>query len=472
MLRRTALIAPLATALLALTAACDETNSPTRSDAGGLKEPGRSCNVDDECGGLRCDQVRKQCVCSSDEECAELHPAGDFIFCNNFTGRCVEQVAGCKAVYECRAGAYCDEQVRACRTRKGFCESCSGDRECGGDADDCLLDDHLQALFCGKFCTTDSDCAEGAACTDVAGKKQCWPKAGKNCKIFMGCIPDSKKSCHSTADCADVPDQVCDPGSGVCVGRLQICPFGQICDSRSKVCVDACGSDADCVAINSNWRCVNRACEPIGECAATPATSTKPADPSGDQGCSTDKVCSFNPGMTVGICVPFCRLDEECAQGSVCLPTSDGRRKCQPGCRVPADCPLDRTCVGASLATVGTCQGSTGTTCQADTVCPVCATCDLTTNACTRRSMRTEGFCRTCAADGDCGTGHCLQFKNGVRRCGVPCPPTGCPNGFTCNEICVGGVYEGYQCTGSTFAECIPVDQSCTNLAGSEKCAE
>jgi hypothetical protein len=417
-------------------------------------------------GNLRCDPVRRQCICTSDQDCADLDPTGELVYCNNFTGLCVSDVAGCTANNECPAASYCDQDTRSCKVRKGFCEPCSTDLECGSDADDCLYDSSLKQSFCGQHCTANADCPANAECADFSGKKQCWPKAGKNCKVFMGCTPDSKASCEKTSDCAAVPDQVCDPGSGLCVARNQSCPFGQICDSKSRICVDACSSDADCIAIASNLRCVNRACEPIGECAASAA------DPSGDKDCPANKVCSFNAGMTFGQCVPFCSSDSECAQGTICIPTSEGRRKCQPGCRVHADCPLDKACIKPTGAAIGTCQGTPGATCQTDEVCPPCGTCDLATHACTIRSKISDGYCRSCGADADCGDGHCLTL-GGLQRCGQPCPATGCPRGFVCNEICVNGNYVGFTCTGQTFAECIPVDQSCTKADdASEKCLD
>jgi len=458
MLRRTA---PFL--LAGLLGACTNNPPPAQPDAGTVKVIGRSCNTDDECGGLKCDLIRRQCICQSDDDCAEIHSEGDLPYCNNFTGLCVATVAGCKADNECPSSSYCDEQVRACKVRKGFCETCNSNRECGGDADDCLPDTALKGSYCGTFCVEDAECPAGSACTSFSGKKQCWPKAGKNCKIFMGCTPDSKQSCTTTADCATAADQVCDPGSGICVARIQICPFGQICDARSRVCVDACTSDADCLAIDPKLRCVNRACEPIGECAATKE------DPTGDKTCPTNKVCSFNPGVTYGTCVPFCASDQECAPGAICIPTADSRRKCQIGCRVPADCPLDKTCVKSGSAT-GTCQGSPGATCQADVVCPDCASCDLKAFGCTTKSMKNDGFCRTCGSDSECGAGHCLTLKGGITRCGQPCPATGCPRGFVCTEICVNGSYTGSKCSGSTFAECIPADQSCSTSDGLDKC--
>jgi hypothetical protein len=87
-------------ALVALGSAlvgCPVRTPPPPEDAGTADFVGRACNVDAECGSLRCDKVRRQCICLSDLSCT----AGDIFaqpkFCNNYTGLCVTEIAGCKA---------------------------------------------------------------------------------------------------------------------------------------------------------------------------------------------------------------------------------------------------------------------------------------------------------------------------------------------------------------------------------------
>jgi hypothetical protein len=517
---------------LALAGCSENKNSNQPIDKQSLV--GRSCNVDDECGELRCDAVRRHCICRSDDDCqpgftcdatgcscklggsgcganedccSQLCEDGSCAscpmegescdgaccpglvcenstcvvpVCNNFTGLCVANVAGCKSDLECPAGEWCDKTVRACKPRKGFCEPCASDHECGGDSDLCVEDTALRQKFCAVACdpaNEDSDCermvGNGASCQNFGGRWQCWPKEGKNCKLFRGCIPDSRKTCETSAQCDDVPDQICDPGSGLCVARVQMCPFGQVCDGRSRVCVDACISDADCIAIDARLRCVNRGCEPLGECAASAE------DPTGDSMCPPNKVCSFDPGLKSGVCVPFCTSNNDCQLGSVCQRTADGRSKCVSGCIANGDCPPDKKCVKQAGQVVGVCEGVAGVTCQSDSACPVCSSCDLPTLQC--KNAGPLGFCKPCGSDSDCNQGHCLTLQNPLTgqlesRCGQPCPPAGCPRGFVCAEICVGGEYEGYQCSGTLVAECIPVDQTCsmTNEQGQtvDKCVQ
>lgn len=454
-------VPPLAALLAAAALGCASPVGPGPADAGATRLLGRSCSVDGECGGLRCDVVRQQCVCGSDFDCLEVHPEGDLPFCDNYTGRCVARVAGCMADSDCPAASFCDQETRACRARRAFCEECTSDLECGADADHCVADAALQRSFCGLGCARDGDCPAGATCQTFSGRRQCWPKAGTNCRVFAGCTPDSKVACSTAADC--VGDQTCDAGSGVCVARVRVCPFGQLCDPLRRVCVDRCLTDSDCLPLGPTMRCVGQTCEPVGECAATAS------DPTGDKGCPANRVCSFSTGVTVGTCVPFCGTDQDCPPGSICVATADQRRKCQIGCRVHSDCPVDRTCVKAGGSTVGICQGKSGVTCQSEVACGACQVCDLTSFTCVAQSRASDGYCRVCGTDAECGAGHCLTLAGGLTRCGQPCPSTGCPRGFACSEICVGG-YQGFECSGALFAECVPTDLSCSSLT-EEKCA-
>lgn len=467
-MQRRTLAGPLSLAVtltafgLALPAGCGP--DPSEGDPGPIHSAliGRDCNVDQECGDLRCDPVRRQCVCLADEDCINTvdKDSNPTPFCNNFTGLCVATVNGCKTDAECNSSSYCDRHTRSCKVRKAFCEACVDDAECGDTRDNCLLDDGLGQKFCGKSCESDADCPNGAECADKNGAKQCWPKTGKNCDTFVGCVPDSRKPCGNDADCNDIPDQVCDPGSGLCVARIALCSFGQVCDSRSRVCVDACNSDADCISIDPRLRCISRACEPLGECAASADDAT------GDKSCPANKVCAIAPGQTAGNCVPFCASNNDCPPGNTCQRTADNRSKCLPGCVANADCPLDQRCVKTGSATTGTCQGTAGQTCQADSVCGPCSLCNVTSNTC--QSAKSGNYCKPCGSDVDCGQGHCVTLKDGS-RCSQPCPAAGCPNGFVCAEICL-GTYNGYNCQGTRVAECVPADQSCTNAVGVNKC--
>ncbi|MHB8877463.1 MAG: hypothetical protein ACYC8T_27540, partial [Myxococcaceae bacterium] len=74
---------------------------PPPADAGALDFVGRSCNVDAECGELRCDKIRHQCICLSDESCKSPNAGDPIRYCNNYTGLCVTEIAGCTHDGDC-----------------------------------------------------------------------------------------------------------------------------------------------------------------------------------------------------------------------------------------------------------------------------------------------------------------------------------------------------------------------------------
>ncbi len=413
--------------------ACSQT-PPLRRD-GGAGLAGRSCNVDAECGDLKCDLIRHQCVCQSDADCEGQ-------FCNNFTGLCTDTVNGCQSDQSCTSSEFCDPQTRTCRLRRGLCEACLSDAECGGDLDNCIEDPGLQQKFCGKACTSNAECPRGTTCQLQGGSQQCWPETGKNCKTFTGCTPDSLKPCTPTdggtgdEQCKDVPGQVCDPARGQCVAQVQSCPFGMVCDPASRICVPSCSVDQDCT---QGQRCTNRYCEPVGQCQ-------KDAD------CPLNKVCN----STTQQCVPFCTATGSCPLGEICTLTADNRSKCVPGCTANVDCPPDAICVKQAGQTIGSCQ--TGH-CQFNDVCATCETCELVTYTC--QSAKPVGYCKPCSTDTECATGgYCLQMTDG-KFCGKPCPQTGCPKGFGCRFVTITG--------GSTVTQCVPADVACTS-GGGNKC--
>lgn len=425
--------------LLAAAGACSGSGPRGRGD-GGAALAGRDCSVDAECGALKCDPIRRQCVCQSDADCADR-------FCNNFTGLCTDSVSGCKDDAECTSSEFCDPQIRACRLRRGLCEPCSTDTECGGTKDNCLLDVGLNQKFCGKSCATSVECPRGTTCQDPGnGALQCWPEIGKNCKTFTGCIPDSFKPCTPTdggtgdEQCRDVPDQTCDPGRGICVARTQLCPFGMVCDPATRICVPSCTVDADCV---QGQRCANRFCEPIGTCTT-------------DAECPVNKVCN----ATTQQCVAFCSSTANCPLGEICTITPDNRSKCVPGCTQNADCPPSAKCVKPSGQTLGSCQAGA---CQTNDVCAVCQVCNLSSLAC--ESAKNTGYCKPCAGDSDCGgavtNSYCLAMQDG-NFCGKTCPKEGCPAGFFCASATVSG--------GVKTTQCVPADLKCKTAAGANRC--
>jgi hypothetical protein len=430
-------------------AACPPTVRTLPADAGTLDFVGRSCNVDAECGELRCDKVRRQCICLSDESCKSTNPEDPIRYCNNYTGLCVTEIAGCTQDTDCKDAAgkqdltqYCDSSIRSCRPLKGFCEGCALDTECGGAADNCLLDTNLNQKFCSKACGATADCPRGAGCMAINGVNQCWPAPNPaipgdkpSCKNFRGCTPDSLRTCNSNADCADVGSQRCDPSKGKCVAIDQVCPFGTVCDPRGKICVAECSADADCG--DPKLRCSNKVCEPIGECV-------------NDVQCPANKVCSVPPGQTAGQCLPFCTGDLDCPIGNVCLKQTD-KYRCVPGCASNSGCPIEQRCNPSTKQCEGQVVGSVRT-CQATVACNSCELCNPTKFEC-YAAKGTYPHCAPCAGAGDCTGGACVQMADAKTYCAKFCG-TGqeCPEGFVCTSVGATGQ-----------SACVPSDRLCLN---------
>ena len=435
--------------LLVLSAGCSRTGASTPGpDAGTLEYVGLACNVDAECGELRCDKVRRQCICLSDSSCQAESSEAPQRFCNNFTGLCVTEIVGCvrdadcvDAVGQADATQYCDAAVRACRPKKGFCQPCLQDSECGGAGDLCLLEAATNRKFCGKACADSIDCPRGAACNDVNGRKQCQPSQNPLtpgeaaiCSDFRGCTPDLLRRCDSNSDCGDSGEQRCDLSVGLCVAVEQVCPFGTACDPRNRICVSECTTDSDCG--DADLRCINRICEPTSECRQ-------------DSDCASNKVCSVPPGQTVGQCQPFCQTDANCPLGQLCKKGADNRYRCEAGCSSNGDCPIDtrcnlntRQCDGPVVNSIRTCQSSVA--------CNGCELCHPTLFQC--QDARTGfPYCATCSSDSECTGGACVQLDDGLRYCARSCVSgQECPQGFVCLPI-----------GGGASSACVPSDRQC-----------
>ena len=426
-------------AVLWLSACPAPRKPPIDPDAGPGEFVGRACNVDAECGSLRCDKVRRQCICLSDETCKPADPMAPARYCNNYTGLCVTEIAGCKADSECGMSMYCDPSIRACRPLKSFCEPCQGSNECGGAGDNCIDDPNLMQKFCGTACTMNADCPRGATCVDKNGSKQCWPTESPlpgqvpSCKNFKGCTPDSLRTCNSDHECGDA-SQRCDPAQGRCVAIEQVCPFGTTCDPRAKICVADCAVDADCG--DPKLRCVSRVCELVGECMV-------------DTDCPANKICSIPPGETKGICAAFCASDGECPIGNTCQLLAS-RYKCAPGCSTNQNCPLDQRCNTTSKLCEGPMVGN-ARICQSTSACRTCEVCNAARYEC-ESAKSAFPHCQMCSSPGECGGGTCVQLDDGARWCLRYCV-TGseCPQGFVCLGL-TGG-------TGQSV--CVPSSRTC-----------
>lgn len=422
---------------------------PLAADAGTADYVGRACNVDAECGSLRCDKIRRQCICLSDLSCSSADPFAPPRFCNNYTGLCVTEITGCKSDMECASNTeFCDASTRSCRPLKSFCQSCVNDLECGGTGDNCILDTTLNRKFCGSACTVNAQCPRGATCQDKGGIKQCWPDRTPTgqvatCNNFAGCVPDALRSCNTSAECGEA-SQRCDTAQGKCVSVQQVCPFGTTCDPRLKLCVAECVQNVDCGS--STLRCVNRVCEPVSECT-------------GDADCAINKSCAIPPGGAVGECKTSCGSDLECPLGQLCV-RNGGRASCQAGCSTTFGCGLDQRCNSTTRACEGPLLSSGKRTCQGTSACRTCETCDGVANLCESASTAFP-HCQPCGSSTECAGGTCVALPvtlpdggTGIGQsvCARYCGPgqQECPQGFACLTLTTGS------------QACIPSDRSCT----------
>ncbi len=388
------------------------------------------CNQDNECQqDFRCDRELHRCVCTSDQSCPGA------LFCDAFTGQCVQSVPGCTSDGDCQdpSTQYCDLASRTCHTRKHFCEACSTDAECGTSTDKCVTDPNLGQKFCGKSCSTNADCPTDASCQSIGGVKTCWPTVA-TCNQLLGCNPDSGQSCSADSDCTQGTDQICDKTAGHCVARVPSCPYGMVCDQSTSQCTAACTTDNDCASDpkcqGGPCRCTDSQCVPIAVCK----TNTD---------CASGKVCVITPGATTGECGPGCSADSDCPVGQVCN-QSAGRGYCTAGCTTNADCPLESNCIASHCEATDT----TGNVnyCQVTEVCQTCELCSADSNGRTQ-SCKPVGntYCQTCSApDNGCATVNANQyccdtnFSAGTVTgiLGQDCSGgRSCPKGFNCVDI-------------------------------------
>lgn len=405
-------------------AACSSSGGD--ADAGTIAVADLPCSTNAECADRNfvCDPLRRLCVCTSDAMCAG-NPAG--AYCNAFTGRCVGDVAGCKSDGDCADGQFCDAALRTCRTRKGWCEPCSQDAECGASGDFCIHHPDFASAptFCAAACGAGGTCPEGRKCAQTEKGQQCVPATGR-CQQVSACNPDSGQRCAVDTDCTEGVGQACDRVRSRCVAAQATCVAGQACDPISRQCVAACQQDRECVErfADNAYVCVDGTCVHAETCRS-------------DTECAADKWCEIAAGATSGVCQPACTADAECPLGQRCL-AENGHRRCTPGCSGDSDCPLNAVCSG------GVCEYATPTgarRCQLTNVCAPKEICGSNASDASRYHVcNATETCRACT--GGCGAGVCAQIytpSGSISRCAFRCATDDeCPSGFSCNQMAYG----------------------------------
>ncbi len=412
----------LALALLGSVLAC-KANTP--APAAVLTD---DCFSDPECkGGFKCDREQRRCVCTGDAACPGQ-------FCNAFTGQCVASVGGCTSDTGCGAGNYCDAALRTCKPVAAFCTSCSSDAQCGAGSRCAPHPDYPGAgTFCVPACTAPSGgsvagCANGLVCIASRSSGQlCFPATGA-CGQSNACVPDSLQPCPNGTDveCAGA-SQACDATLKECVLRKRTCPAGDACDPQSKLCVHACGSDADCAQIEASagFQCRANACFRRALC-------------NGDGDCNNTQICSVNPDGSKS-CQKGCVTANDCPLGQGCTTNDPNHPRCSTGCTQDADCPINTICASGSCTSTAS---SCAQTCQNTAACPIGATC--TNRCCVELNLATScepggntgSICSVCTAAGcsqSCSQ-NCFILTLGVCGSNNDCLAQGYPSDVICTD--------------------------------------
>ncbi len=216
--------------------------------------------------------------------------------------------AACDSDEDCEADLECliDSEFFGGRIAKGLCTTRCTEFEA------CAAFDPLAVCLVATQGNDDPSDDEGyclQGCTPQGPTPKCHDRVEAVCNAFSenaaGCLP----WCHSDADCGD--DQHCNPASGLCQpdpaeGKADGEPcdeptecLGGICDtlttSEFKVCSSFCSVRLDTFSCHQ------------------PADVSAPAE----------SICLpltlYDTANDIGICLPACDTDGDCADGTHCL---------------------------------------------------------------------------------------------------------------------------------------------------------
>lgn len=439
-----------------------------QGDGGVDGGPPPACTSDSECAarepGTVCDLSTGDCIpqCVSDFDCV---PLGTGSICDNATGHCVAG-RGCSSDSSCQKsdsddkcyeyGQQCvcdtrdgaEDNIGTCRLRRGPCEECQTDAECGSDLYVFGPPEHLGAGKCVQLQGDDS------------GKKYClYQKVGQ---CACGTIDDGTGYCKPQSNSCD------DVGCNIDAE----CPSGSVCSvNNPNASPDSCGGI--CVA-RCRWDFVSQSlaapgCKP-GQTCWVDSANLDPASLYYGAGrckppCSDDSECKKSAGNPFGgdnlkcegeqlkgggISEKRCRANGDCMDNMECpeLPNDQpnlgycdrGTFECRTDCRIgsdPAgvaykDCRAPFACSsdgGVNICRLMSCveQGGAAIACsQGEYCCGEDKNGDGQADPCPPSDQRNAAgcyhapvppFCTTCESQEDCQNPSLPSWLSGANAC-------------------------------------------------------
>ncbi len=231
------------------------------------KETGEcvSCTKDEQCQkddpkSICRDNTCETVQCTKDEHCTDPK----LTVCNLKTHQCDLPVI-CKTDQDCTEPDHprCDPTANGGRgeCKKGHCQECTNDDECGGQNDFCVGKDKglKDGRRCLTACQTTKDCPQGFFCDNsiVSGFKVCFP-------AIKYCIdPCRNVHCKNNYDCVEGKcvkrPEPCDP----CKNKSD-CGLGNDCidyGNGHSFCGLSCKADSDCPKSSErHFTCLNGQC--------------------------------------------------------------------------------------------------------------------------------------------------------------------------------------------------------------------
>jgi hypothetical protein len=355
---------------------------------------------------------------------------------------------------KCGASLTCDGQ--------GHCAGCTGPSDCPGTENECQSRSCTGSL-CGFIYTaagtpvmaqTAGDCKKsvcnGMGAVSLILDPTDAPASTNPC-VSTGCSmgsPTQSNTAQGAACTTDPGTTVCD-GDGNCVQCLQpsTCP-GQDTECHTRACTaGACGfgdqMSGTQVSTQTPGDCETKVCDGQGGVTSQPDNTDIPTNG------TTCDTASCNNGKPVLTPV---------ASGTTCGPmkTCDGTGNCV-GCTGAADCPgMDTECQARTCSGTGVC----GFTYQPSGT----ATSAQTAGDCKKNVCNGSGGISTIADDSDVPTAN--QCYTGVCSSGVPSNPpaaagtacgTGVCNGAGLCGVCVPGAFRA--CCGVKSMACCDIEQ-------------